>query len=346
MGFLTGLFGGETNVWTIFLALIIVITLIIIAVWFLKLIFKASVTIAGGRKRRLAMVDSIAIDAKRNLILVRRDDVEHLILVSGTGDVLIEGSIPSPEIARISNTKTNQVVPMPSIKTPISQTNNNQASNNNAPNNNFAPKKDNSILETKTPNDRNGLSRLLRKDPKIEPTPVAAPPIATPIQDATQTTTFENAQITPSVTSDPIAASIETIVTAAKDTIPQTSDNVVTPLQSTGILKPVSEIVPVQSGNMPNSTTTSETANETQNAAPGEIASPATGEQKKSEEVEPHSEDNTNTSPSDSAKNNAQQVDTKAMESIKEGAISGDDGAEPSKENSDPTTSEGSKTSN
>lgn len=51
--------------------------------------------IAGGRNRRtrLAVMDAAAVDDKRRLVLVRRDDVEHLILIGGPTDVVVEQDI-------------------------------------------------------------------------------------------------------------------------------------------------------------------------------------------------------------------------------------------------------------
>lgn len=46
-----------------------------------------------GSAPRLAVMDIARIDEKRRLVLVRRDEVEHLVLVGGQNDVLIEGSI-------------------------------------------------------------------------------------------------------------------------------------------------------------------------------------------------------------------------------------------------------------
>ncbi|WP_247657794.1 flagellar biosynthetic protein FliO [Aquabacter sp. L1I39] len=50
----------------------------------------------GGRSRqaRLAVMDSVPVDQKRRLILVRRDDVEHLLLIGGNRDLVVEPSIP------------------------------------------------------------------------------------------------------------------------------------------------------------------------------------------------------------------------------------------------------------
>lgn len=49
--------------------------------------------IAGGRKHRLAVLDATAIDSRRRLVLVRRDEVEHLILIGGHNDLVVETSI-------------------------------------------------------------------------------------------------------------------------------------------------------------------------------------------------------------------------------------------------------------
>ncbi|WP_159591801.1 flagellar biosynthetic protein FliO [Chelativorans xinjiangense] len=56
--------------------------------------------VAGGRNRapRLAVVDATAVDSQRRLVLVRRDDVEHLILIGGPSDLVIEQRIGAREV--------------------------------------------------------------------------------------------------------------------------------------------------------------------------------------------------------------------------------------------------------
>jgi len=94
LGFLTSIFGdGESNIWTVVIALVIVLVLIVLGVWALKLVFKASGSISRGRQRRLAVIDTIVLDAKRSLILIRRDNVEHLIISNGGNDVVVESGI-------------------------------------------------------------------------------------------------------------------------------------------------------------------------------------------------------------------------------------------------------------
>lgn len=51
---------------------------------------------AAGSERRLALVEVRPLDAKRKLVLLRRDDREHLVLLGIGGDLLIESDIPAP----------------------------------------------------------------------------------------------------------------------------------------------------------------------------------------------------------------------------------------------------------
>jgi flagellar protein FliO/FliZ len=43
--------------------------------------------------KRIDIVEQVSIDAKRKLILVRRDDVEHLVMTGGPVDIVIESGI-------------------------------------------------------------------------------------------------------------------------------------------------------------------------------------------------------------------------------------------------------------
>ena len=50
---------------------------------------------SGGRTRqpRLGVVDVYDLDRQRQLILVRRDNVEHLVMIGGASDVVVETNI-------------------------------------------------------------------------------------------------------------------------------------------------------------------------------------------------------------------------------------------------------------
>lgn len=98
MQFITGLISGSGNTWiSAAFALGIVLVLIVLGVWLLKLLFNASGKVGRGRNRRLAIVDSMSIDPKRQLLIIRRDDVEHLILIGGPHDMVIETGIALAE---------------------------------------------------------------------------------------------------------------------------------------------------------------------------------------------------------------------------------------------------------
>jgi flagellar protein FliO/FliZ len=46
-----------------------------------------------GRQPRLGVIDYASVDARRRLILVRRDNVEHLLMIGGPTDVVVEANI-------------------------------------------------------------------------------------------------------------------------------------------------------------------------------------------------------------------------------------------------------------
>ncbi|UJW86613.1 flagellar biosynthetic protein FliO [Devosia sp. SL43] len=90
MEIITAPFGGLMN--TLF-ALGAVVVGIILVVWLLKLLTGATGRAVRGRNRRLGVVDTLALDPKRQLLIIRRDNVEHLILTGGPADVVIETGI-------------------------------------------------------------------------------------------------------------------------------------------------------------------------------------------------------------------------------------------------------------
>jgi Flagellar biosynthesis protein, FliO len=77
-------------------AAIVGLCLVVLAIvfWFLKN-RPSSPFVRGGRNRqpRLAVMDAAPVDVRRRLILVRRDNVEHLIMIGGPTDVVIESGI-------------------------------------------------------------------------------------------------------------------------------------------------------------------------------------------------------------------------------------------------------------
>ncbi|MGE4062836.1 MAG: FliO/MopB family protein [Rhodospirillaceae bacterium] len=80
-----------------FLGLAIVLGLIVGLSWLLKRIgFGDALRGPLGRKRRLATVEAVMLDSRHKAVLIRRDDVEHLVLVGPNTSQVIEHGIPAP----------------------------------------------------------------------------------------------------------------------------------------------------------------------------------------------------------------------------------------------------------
>jgi len=79
--------------------LIFVLALIGIFAWAAKRfgLIPGAMRMTAGSHKRLSIVEVAGIDAKRRLLLVRRDDVEHLILLGGTTETVIERGITPPD---------------------------------------------------------------------------------------------------------------------------------------------------------------------------------------------------------------------------------------------------------
>jgi flagellar protein FliO/FliZ len=74
--------------------IVIILALIALVYWLVRRYATGGLgRIGRGRVPRLAIVDAMTVDARRRLVLVRRDNVEHLILVGGTSDLVVEHSI-------------------------------------------------------------------------------------------------------------------------------------------------------------------------------------------------------------------------------------------------------------
>jgi flagellar protein FliO/FliZ len=61
-----------------------------------------------GRERRLGVVEAASVDGRRKLILLRRDNVEHLIMTGGPVDVVVETGIQVPQQEEPSFTHPQQ----------------------------------------------------------------------------------------------------------------------------------------------------------------------------------------------------------------------------------------------
>lgn len=85
--------GGVTQAIAVVLALAAVLLLFSLFVFVLKRLMGTNLPHPKNRQPRVAVMDSTAVDARRRLVLIRRDNVEHLILIGGPSDVVVEQQI-------------------------------------------------------------------------------------------------------------------------------------------------------------------------------------------------------------------------------------------------------------
>lgn len=78
-------------------ALVFVLALIGMLAWAARRFgfLRGTVRPKTGR-RRIEIVEIAPVDSKRRLLLVRRDQTEHLVLLGATADLLLESGIAAP----------------------------------------------------------------------------------------------------------------------------------------------------------------------------------------------------------------------------------------------------------
>jgi flagellar protein FliO/FliZ len=80
---------------TFLFAFIAVLALIGVAAWLVRRFAnnRIGANTQRGRMPRLAVIDAAAVDGRRRLVLVRRDNVEHLLMIGGPSDIVVEPNI-------------------------------------------------------------------------------------------------------------------------------------------------------------------------------------------------------------------------------------------------------------
>ena len=79
------------------LALAFVLGLIMALAWAARRFgFGGSFTSPRNRTTRLSMSEALMLDGKRRLVLVRRDDREHLLILGPAGEIVVETGITGP----------------------------------------------------------------------------------------------------------------------------------------------------------------------------------------------------------------------------------------------------------
>lgn len=77
-----------------FFAFTFVMSLMFLLSWALKRFGFPGKSILPGNKRRLKVIEQMPIDQRRKLVLVRRDDKEHLLVIGPGGETVVESGIP------------------------------------------------------------------------------------------------------------------------------------------------------------------------------------------------------------------------------------------------------------
>src|SRR5450631_2531415 len=80
---------------TFFFAFVAVLALIGLAAWLVRRFAgsRLGANTNRGRMPRLAVIDAAAVDGRRRLVLVRRDNIEHLLMIGGPTDIVVEPNI-------------------------------------------------------------------------------------------------------------------------------------------------------------------------------------------------------------------------------------------------------------
>ncbi|WP_316224762.1 MULTISPECIES: flagellar biosynthetic protein FliO [unclassified Bradyrhizobium] len=80
---------------TFFFAFLAVLALIGLAAWLVRRFAgsRLGTNTSRGRMPRLAVIDAAAVDGRRRLVLVRRDNMEHLLMIGGPTDIVVESNI-------------------------------------------------------------------------------------------------------------------------------------------------------------------------------------------------------------------------------------------------------------
>jgi flagellar protein FliO/FliZ len=109
---------------TFFFAFVAVLALIGAVAWLIRRFAgnRIGANTNRGRMPRLAVIDAAAVDGRRRLVLVRRDNVEHLLMIGGPTDIVVEPNIvraapgrdhlpPRPAVA--GPEPQSRIVPLP-----------------------------------------------------------------------------------------------------------------------------------------------------------------------------------------------------------------------------------------
>lgn len=82
---------------TLAMALGFVLALMGLLAFALKKLNLAGPAITVGQKRRLKVLEVMSLDARRRLMIIKRDDKEHLVILGANSETVIESGFSSQE---------------------------------------------------------------------------------------------------------------------------------------------------------------------------------------------------------------------------------------------------------
>jgi flagellar protein FliO/FliZ len=98
-----------------FFAVLALVGLVVLLLWR----FGPARSVGGLRRSgaaRLGVIEIAAIDTQRRLVIVRRDSIEHLVMIGGPNDVLIESGIVRAQPATVREDRGQTSVPRPAVE--------------------------------------------------------------------------------------------------------------------------------------------------------------------------------------------------------------------------------------
>ena len=108
-----------------------ILVLVSVVAYILRSIVRSTRGFEGsgrGRQPRLGIVDTFSVDRQRQLMIVRRDNVEHLVLIGGNSDLVIETNIVRANMAGVRESPPHPKMPQntavfqaPSVAMPTAQ---------------------------------------------------------------------------------------------------------------------------------------------------------------------------------------------------------------------------------
>lgn len=114
MKFLTNLFTGSDNmIMNAVFSLVLVLAMILLIAWVIKFFSRTRGPISMTSNRRLSIIESVAVDSRRKLVLVRHGEREHLIMIGGSQDLVVEANIKPTANGRANSRQAAQRPPQP-----------------------------------------------------------------------------------------------------------------------------------------------------------------------------------------------------------------------------------------